>query len=134
MFIFADFNLIFGAEGKIQKFRNLRNFAGYTVPTKFRNLHYYRLLFFYFSCTVHVFVFCDIYINCFFNSQNVFKIKNKKFARLRIFATSLQFCSQFCFDHNFFIRTLVWVILVPLESLESVESKYSQKKTLLKLL
>ena len=30
----------------------------------------------------------------------------------------------FCFAHNFLIRTLFWVILVSLESLESVESKY----------
>ena len=33
--------------------------------------------------------------------------------------------APFCFDHNFFIRTSFLVILVPLERLESVESKYS---------
>ena len=32
------------------------------------------------------------------------------------------------FDHNFFIRIPFWVFLVPLEILESVESKYSQKE------
>ena len=36
--------------------------------------------------------------------------------------------APFCFDHNFFIRTPFWVILVMLEILESVESKYRQKE------
>ena len=50
---------------------------------------------------------------------------------LRNFRTSAKFShstiAPFCFAHNFFIRTLFWVILVSLESLESVESKYIQK-------
>ena len=63
---------------------------------------------------------------------------------VRNFRTSAKFCTGanfltgakfshstaalFCFDHKFFIRTLIWVILVPLENLESVESKYIQKE------
>ena len=38
------------------------------------------------------------------------------------------FALRFCFAHNFFIRTPFWAFLVPLESLESVESKYAQKE------
>ena len=62
---------------------------------------------------------------------------------LRNFRTSADFSHQFrtgakfshstaapfCFAHNVFIRTLFWVILVPLERLKSVESKYSIKNT-----
>ena len=43
------------------------------------------------------------------------------------FRTNVKFshstATPFCFDHNFFIRTPFWAILVPLESLESIESK-----------
>ena len=40
----------------------------------------------------------------------------------RIFATPVHF------GHNFFIRTSIWMILVSLERLESVKSRYSQKE------
>ena len=58
--------------------------------------------------------------------------------RLRNFRTSANFrtgakfshstAAPFCFYHNFFIRTPFWVILILLESLESVKSKYSHKE------
>ena len=48
--------------------------------------------------------------------------KKKKNSQCEISQTA---APSFCFDHNFFIRTPFWVILVPLESSESVESKYS---------
>ena len=44
------------------------------------------------------------------------------------FATPYCFASEFCFAHNLFIRTPFEAFLVPLESLESVESKYIQKE------
>ena len=37
-------------------------------------------------------------------------------------------CFSFCFAHNFLIQTPFWVILVSLESLESVEYKYVHKE------
>ena len=55
-----------------------------------------------------------------------------KFCSLQIFvgilAASQIFALLVSFYHNVFIRTLFWVILVSLESLESVESKYRQKE------
>ena len=51
------------------------------------------------------------------------------YRRVQKFCTIAKFshstAAPFCFEHNFFIRTSFWIILVPLESLESVESKYS---------
>ena len=44
------------------------------------------------------------------------------------FSAPLNFAAPFCFDHNFFIGTPFWVILVSLENLESVESKYILKE------
>ena len=58
------------------------------------------------------------------------EIRNANFA-MRIsqsYQNSHCFALRFCFAHNFFIRTPFWAFLVPLESLESVESKYSQKE------
>ena len=65
--------------------------------------------------------------------------KGAKFSHLLAkFGTRCEFshltAAPFCFTHNFLIRTPFWVILVSLESLESVESKYNQKEHFLKLL
>ena len=58
--------------------------------------------------------------------KKINKIKFRTVAKIRNLRKC--FTSQFCFDHNLFIRTPFWVILVPLESLESSESKSSQKE------
>ena len=55
-------------------------------------------------------------------------LRNFAVRRLRkIFTAPSIFAAPFCFDHKIFIQTPFWVILVPLEILESVESKYIQK-------
>ena len=59
------------------------------------------------------------------------RCKFSNFALVQNFCTSANFSysteTPFCFDHNFFIPTPFWVILVSFEILESVESKYIQK-------
>ena len=155
MFIFTGFCLIFGAVNKIQKFRRATLFAKFrnTVPGYeisqtliFRNscensqpsyssvrrgAQACTVAAFGFWCTVHCFVFYDIYIyiyiyiyNCFYL---IFLLLKKKI-RCAKFRNPSNIAAQFCFEHNFFIRTLFWVILIPLVRLESVESKYSQKE------
>ena len=52
--------------------------------------------------------------------------KNKNFA-VQIFSTCSNCAAQYCFRHNFSIRTPFLEFLVPLERLESVKSKYSHK-------
>ena len=93
MFIFAGFYLIFGAKGK-----NTEIFA------ICENSHCN-------SAPVHYFV-----------SQINKKILKKK-KNLRTCEFSQPVSPPFCFSHNFFIRTPFYVFLVPLEILESVESK-----------
>ena len=77
MFIFA---------GQICAGPEAENFATCTVPAKFRSLHCLPFSFFCFVlsfvklCTVHVFVFCDIYIYISNNIKVVFE-KNKKYKK-----------------------------------------------------
>ena len=120
MFIFVGFLSVSAAEGKTQKF------CSYEISqdAKVRSLHCY-------SSFCFVLLFCQIRSSLLFHflSLKMVFFKKKKFPQLRNFATSSSFITQFCFNHNFFIRTPFWVILVPLERLESVESKYSHKNT-----
>ena len=67
-------------------------------------------------------LYIDIYI---YISKKKLVFENIK--KKKKIATPPLFAAQFGFDHNLFIRTPFWVFLVPLESLESVESKYSHK-------
>ena len=96
------------------------------------------MFFFNFSCVIFA-----VFVKFFEGDDAGYKNKKKagksvsqkgaKFGtRYEIFAPGAKFRTeqqpQFCFAHNFFIRTPFWVILVSLEILESVESKYIQKE------
>ena len=119
MFIFASFCLIFGAEGKIHKFRRLH------CSCEISQLALLQVGLF-----VHCSLFC-LYIYIKFIILKILK-------NIYIFHTNANFrigakfshstVAPFYFAHNFFMQTLSWVILVLLESLESVESKYSKKE------
>ena len=82
----------------------------------------------YFFFYLYIYIYKIIHFNFFFfvSKKKKFRTVANNFASCEFFfATPSIFVVQFCFDHNFFIRTLFWIILVSLEILESVESKYS---------
>ena len=108
-----------GLEQNPENFARVAKFCRITVvvvqPAKFRN-HFRMESLFSWHYNKKKIIYLKIYIySAKFRSAC-------EFLQLRFSALLDSFC------HNFFIQTSFWVILVLLEILESVESKYSQKE------
>ena len=86
-------------------------------PRKFHNVaKFCRLQKF---CKLRIFERCENFAGCKFSQLG----KISQDTNFRNLLAAL----PFCFSHNFLIRSSFYLILVPFESLESLESKSSQK-------